>query len=440
MNDSTISLSMIAPEAIGARSKRDSLRSSLRSSLATLLEDCPICLDAMRPEDLGHILQCERHCGFNMCKNCIGSLITSSKDDFQMASDGNLHVKVYLHCPNCRSDLSQSIRHTLLLRKVSEVRFLKTPESEWTSSQVRLKNAMHTTEVQKAIKHARIVEAEHFGEDAIDEEEDEDYFSSNNDSKMESYVEQWGVEADLSHGVHDSFVAPRPPAQTVREEVIRVDPTLFSGLDEVLTEDEREEVTKLMTRGKPIFLVRAAEILYNALQKLYNPQVQRLQPLFDPQKLRETSMDRKKSWRRRSIARRSSVFQLIADAEAAEQNRLDREEKKVYKELQALQNQNPRSRIAQHRQLERELRIQADFQKRFPIPVRMPKAVKLDLSLPFDMELVDYTWGGKIQNKNTIGCWCAECAVAFFCNFNTYPSLLVSHRSLKLSLLLSIEQ
>jgi hypothetical protein len=98
--------------------------------------------------------------------------------------------------------------------------------------------------------------------------------------------------------------------------------------------------------------------------------------------------------RKGSLSRRSSVYQLIADAEAAH----GKEEKKISEQTHALQqnNANPRSRVGQHRQMERELRIQADFQKRFPIPVRMPKAVQLDLSLPFDLEFVDYTWSGEL--------------------------------------------
>ena len=369
-----------------------------RSSLATLLEDCPICLDRMKCTDLGHPLQCKRHCGFNMCKTCIESLITSSKDDFQLASDGNMHVKVYLHCPNCRSDLSHSIRHTLLLRKVDELTSLKTSESEWTSSQVRLKKALHTTEVKKAIQHARIMEAEYFGFDEedddnmffFDDDDDDDSDDDDDKSGLENYVgEEWGVEADLCNGVHTSFRVPRPPAPVIREEAIRVDPTLFAGLDSFLTEDERKEVTELMTRGKPSLLVDAAEILYNALQKLSTPKPSSLAAAN-----RQTATDKRAHIRRRSLTRRSSVFQLIADAKIA-QGRRNKEEKKVSEAMQALQN--PRSRAAQHRQLEREMRIQAEFQKRFPLPVRMPKAVKLDLSLPFDMELVDYTWGGELH-------------------------------------------
>ncbi|VEU45041.1 unnamed protein product [Pseudo-nitzschia multistriata] len=367
-----------------ASNRMDSLRSSQfsrRTSLAALIEDCPICLDAMGSVDVEHILQCERHCGFNMCKNCIDSLITSSKDDFQMASDGNMHVKVYLHCPNCRSDLSHSIRHTLLLRKVDELELLTCPESEWTNSQVRLKRALHTTEVLKAIKHARIVEAEYYGRDLNDSFNDSD--DSETDSQIEQYVEQWGVEVDLTNGTHNSFVTPRPPAVVFPEEAIRIDPTLFAGLDSFLSEDEQKEVTKLMTGGKPSLLVEAANILYDTLQKLYNP---------EPSATGKNLLNRKNS-RRKSLARKSSVFQLIAEAEVAEGKR-DKEARKTAEEMQALQN----PRFAQQRQLERDLRIRANFQKRFPIPVRMPKAVKLDLSLPFDMELVDYNWGGTVMD------------------------------------------
>ena len=373
--------------------------SSRRSSLAVMIEDCIICLDEMQGSDYVHLLQCERHCGFNMCKNCIESLLSSSKDGFQEASDGNMHVKVYLHCPNCRSDLSHSIRDTLLLRKVNELRNTEIPETEWTNSQIRLKKALHTNEVQQAIKHARKMEAEYFGnEDDFDDDDDDydydddDYFDGGDD---EDYtVEQWGVEADISNGVHTSFYSPRPPDPVIREEAIRVDPTLFAGLDYFLAEDERREVTKLMTRGDPSLLAEAAEILHTVAQNISsNP----TKPASLAANNRPTTAITEKPAnirRKASLCRRSSVYQLIADAEVAH----SKEEKKVSEQTRALQqnNANPRSRVGQHRLMERELRIQADFQKRFPIPVRMPKAVQLDLSLPFDLEFVDYTWSGEL--------------------------------------------
>jgi hypothetical protein len=346
-----------------------------------MFEDCPICLDEMQPTDYEHLLQCERHCGFNMCKSCIESLLASSKDDFQEASDGNRHVKVYLHCPNCRSDLSHTIRDTLLLRKADEITYHKKKDkSEWTPSQLRLEKVLHTPAVQQAIQQARKLEAEYMGRDDFDgglilEEEEE-------------YIEEWGVEADFDVGVHESFREPRPPSPVRREEAVQVDPTLFAGLDHFLTEDQRKEVTELMTSGDPSLLADAAEILHTVARQLHNPK-----PSVPPM---PSKTDDSAVRRRKSLARRSSVFQLIQEAEVAHIKHDNPKEKNVNDACNVL---NPHSRVVQHRQLERELRIHADFQKRFPIPVRMPKAIDIDLTQPFDMEFVDYTWGGKSLNN-----------------------------------------
>ena len=53
-----------------------------------------------------------------------------------------------------------------------------------------------------------------------------------------------------------------------------------------------------------------------------------------------------------------------------------------------------RIRIARHKQLGRELRQKAIFQKRFPLPVRMPKAIELQLPLTDELDLMDYEWDG----------------------------------------------
>lgn len=399
-------------------SRMNSVRSSQlprRRSIAEFLEDCPICLDEMTRADANHVLLCERRCGFNMCKNCIDSLITSSKDDFQMASDGNMHVKVYINCPNCRSDLSQSLRQTLLLRKVDEITCLTIPKSEWTSSQLRLKNALPTDEVQKAIRLARIMEAEYHGKVVdFDEEEhslallDVDGDDTESSSQSENEIEQWGVEVDFTHGVNGAFVTPRAPEPVARvEEVTRIDPTLFAGLDSFLSDDERKEVTRLMTGGDPLELVDAAEILYDALQRISNPNPTTIPPIRNRRSNMAPSGINKNT---RSIKRRSSIYDLIEDSQhgegegegeervAEQANFQDLRTRNARQELRSRARQQLRSRVVQHRQHERELRSLANFQRRFPIPVRMPKAVKLDLSLPFDMELLDHTWGGTVMD------------------------------------------
>lgn len=255
---------------------------SRRSSLATFgkLESCPICLELMQECDFAHLLHCK--CGFNMCMTCIGSLISSSKDDFQEASDGNLHVKIYLNCPNCRSDLSNSIRDTLLLRKVNALVNNKLPEPEWTDSQIRLKKVLHTKSVQKAISEAKKLERECFGngeneslahyDEGEDLENDENFLNDSVSKEYGQSTSAWGVEADITNGVHTSFYVPHVEGEMnptlIREEAIKIDPTLFPGLDYFLSEEQRIEVTSLMTSGDPFLLAEAAEILYNVARNI----------------------------------------------------------------------------------------------------------------------------------------------------------------------------
>jgi hypothetical protein len=81
------------------------------------VSDCQICFGPMSESDLKHPLHCATpHCYFNFCASCIQSLIKSSEDAYMIGSDGSRQVKVFLQCPNCRYDLSKSIRRTLLLR------------------------------------------------------------------------------------------------------------------------------------------------------------------------------------------------------------------------------------------------------------------------------------------------------------------------------------
>jgi hypothetical protein len=363
--------------------------SESRISSNVMLDDCPICLNEMHQTDYDHLLQCEHHCGFNMCKSCIESLLASSKDDFQEASDGNRHVKVYLHCPNCRSDLSHTIRDTLVLRKADEILHSEVDPSEWTASQIRMEKAMQTPAVQQAIKEARKLEAEYYYGDEFESNEFVTF-----DEEDEQFIEEWGVEADCIQGVHDSFRAPPPPEQLSSDEMVRIDPTLFAGLDFALTEEQRLEVTEYMTSGDPALLVEAANILHKVAQDLTDSSRRQHSPT-EPVTTTEKSLTNRNV--RKSLARRSSVFQLIAEAQVA--HGADKEDEKKVNETcsAALSRATPRSRVAQHRNFERELRLQADFQKCFPLPVRMPKAIELDLDLPFDIELVDYTWGGKGQ-------------------------------------------
>ena len=240
-------------QLVGAsvRSGSSRRRSSVCSIHSALMEDeqshldCTICLDRMHMVDYKHPLQCEfRQCGFNFCMNCIESLITSSKDDFQMSSDGNRHVKVYLHCPNCRSDLGWTIRDTLLLRKADFILMNEhLSDSQLSASQLRLKHEIHKPQVQQAIQTARKLEAEFFGKqlESIHSKAAENAAATSSSSRSNSLRssrndEEWGVEADLLNGVHSSIHLPKGQLLSMEPEPVQADKTLLQGLDYAMTE------------------------------------------------------------------------------------------------------------------------------------------------------------------------------------------------------------
>ena len=65
-------------------------------------QTCPICLHPMSPQDILYPIQCPSSttspalCRYNFCTECMSSLLKSSKDDYQQASDGSRRVKIRL--------------------------------------------------------------------------------------------------------------------------------------------------------------------------------------------------------------------------------------------------------------------------------------------------------------------------------------------------------
>lgn len=334
-----------------------------------VFENCPICLERMLEADRRHPLQCEQHCGYNFCQSCVQSFISSSNDDYLESSDGNRHVKVYLQCPNCRSDLTKTIHNTLLLRKVGAFKAAQAKNLPLNESQQRLAKVVDSDGVRKAIRQAQKEEDIYFGRTS-------EYLEASGNSPSDVEYQEWGVEADLHAGVHDSILMLPPISK--REIGPKIDNTLFSGLDEVFdNDDQRRVITEQMTSGDPDEVSQAAHFLW---LKALHPK-------------RFSALEKKK--KRSPHMRRSSVLGLIEEARHA----------RMLKETKANDDSSVdthhsssadtrRVRIARHKQLGRELRQKATFQKRFPLPVRMPKAIELQLPLTDELDLMDYEWDG----------------------------------------------
>ena len=376
------------------------------------------------------------------------------------SSDGNRHVKVFLHCPNCRSNLGGTIRDTLLLRKADTIRRLVKQQKQeqdgidnknhqkfkedavvqLTKSQQRLFNVIHTPEVREAITQARELEAGYMGKQHMGS-----FMSlrssagaSSNASMaqirqeiLESYedeasIEEWGFEVDLG-GVHDSFRTPKENkhrgGRHQPEETVKVDPTLFAGLNDFLTDDQKRQITWQMTSGDPDQLAAASLKLWHVLHDDdYDSE-------GDAYGHSQESSPSCRCSNRPRLCKKSSVFQLIAEAQAAhekERNGLGGEEKKtaelVDRQHQAFFAAASSSPPNQRRSLVgSNLQQQIAFQKAFPLPVRMPKTIALH-AVPRDHEnnragkkwdyqnhmvqLVDHEWDGTVidsYSKISIG-------------------------------------
>jgi len=201
-------------------------------------QDCPICLDPMSKADIAYPILCT--CGFNFCVNCIGQLIEKSKDEPEMASDGNIAVKIRLQCPQCRKDLQDTIHDTLILRQTKTFkRLIQENDSELSASELRQKHDLGKSTLSNVLENAK---AKY------------DKFSLIRKSSSDS---EEGIEVHLSEADNRTITSN----STMVPEVKFVDTSLFNGLEYFMSEEEQLFVTELMTSGDLHKLAQAAQIL-----------------------------------------------------------------------------------------------------------------------------------------------------------------------------------
>ena len=338
------------------------------------------------------------------------SLITSSQDDYEMASDGSRQVKIFLHCPQCRSDLRTSIRDTLLLRRADEAQQTLLEQQRQSSEQqsslhpqssehqsnnhsnprrlFRIKAALADDLVHEALVDAAAREADFFGWHTDSSSSSSSSSSSDNDDDPPSFRHKdassfsecdtaWGVEADLLRGVHSSFYIPA--SQSVRktalqQRILTIDKTLLGGLAEHLSAQQQEQVTEYFTSGDPAQLVQGAEILRKAA---------RMATVDSGSGLNESF--------------RGSVYALIAQANQARQ--------KAQKRRRSSSKQASHSPTRRKR-LYRAVQQQANYLQTHPLPVRLPKSIQINLPDPWargnggytGLQFCDDVWDGTLRD------------------------------------------
>ncbi|KAL7547002.1 hypothetical protein ACHAWF_010323 [Thalassiosira exigua] len=409
--------------------------------------DCPLCLCPLEPFDEAHPLQCpSQHCHFNCCTDCLGQMIKSAKDDHVEASDGNT-FRVFLHCPNCRSNLGPSIRDTLLLRKVdkySREAFhgcgLDVIDETLSASELRFKHALEDDEyISSSIEGAKRREDEFFrrGHDAREGREDREekkssgYLDGHDDSfngsfgrlggglgrqgSVWSFDDEEGVEADLLTGPHNSFIyrhhsqLPSTMAKTVeavQAEDVEADKTLLFGLDAFMTEEEQQFVTRQMISGDPAKLAAATEMMHyvSALSR------QGMKPSMKRQNSRLNQLGSKRHML-------ESIKEVIREGNEARKLEEEKEARQVAgavaSRLTAAARGVANVRRNQHRLVDMEVKRQMDYMKIHPLPLRMPKYAEITVSraTTLGLDFMDDVWDGTVLdafskitvNKNLIG-------------------------------------
>ena len=402
--------------------------------------DCPLCLSPLSSYDHTHPIQCpSNHCHFNSCLDCLESMIKATKDEGTEASDGNF-FRVFLHCPNCRSNLGPSIRDTVLLRKVDKkyshhddgggggLHNNEDDELTLSTSERRFKNALEKDDdVKVAVENAQNRENEFFGSLPDATNTLDDYFlgssigSFGRGESIWSFDDEEGVEADINIGPHKSFVFRHhsqinlmKDAKRKEEEALQLlknvkpDSTLLIGLDAFMTEQEQKLVTSQMVSGDISKLAAATETMHyvGALAKQgIKPSLQRKNSSNSMMLIVDGIGEGSSSNINGGGGKRSSVLASIKEV-----IRGGNEARRIEEERRGRGNNNtPVGVVATHllaetfaggrrkekKAVDMEMKQQIQYMKLHPLPLRMPKYVEAGTDCK-RLTFLDDNWDGTV--------------------------------------------
>lgn len=409
-------------------------------------EDCLLCLSSMLPYDTSHPIQCpSQYCQFNCCLSCLESIIKATKDH-TVASDENTFL-TSLHCPNCRSNLGPSIRDTVLLRKIDKYLHLGTSSSsddgdgddQLSASELRLKKALATNEdhIASDIDEARKREDDFFGRDHPSNDADGAVASSSykedldegtsKTRRLSSFIDEEGVEADITQGVHKSFIFRHKSQmgfdlsalddlddedeEEIDLENVEPDPSLLAGLDYFLAEEEKRFITAQLTSGDLTKLAATAEMMHHvglmALADIKpNTLKQRRKSISS-----QTRGDRRGSMHQSML---SSIKDVIRESNEARLIEMEKEEANMRKKTNGavgittmqLVNATNSSAAGQRRQkllLDAKMKQQMEFMIMYPLPIHMPKYTKITVRRSGSpcITVVDDVWNGTVLDAFT---------------------------------------
>jgi hypothetical protein len=269
-------------------------------------------------------------------------------DGYAESSDGSRQLKINLQCPMCRGayqiPTTTDVADTVLLKASTIVaanillrQAAATPlpgtvlDSECSATALAARNKFleetNLKELQDAVKTMRLYNA-----------------SLPENKKRNAGVPDLDYDAwrpYLQNGKHSPKSASSIATEE-RDSVLPRDPTLFVGLEEILTLDEQEFITSMLVSGKTELLVQAAQLLNGVLQVSAGP---------------------------RSA---QTIAQLSLGPSAGRTNNHNKSQRKP-----------PKLSMAQ-------IEHQHKVRKRFPIPSHMPRCVTLPVFDPSNNNILKF--------------------------------------------------
>lgn len=233
-------------------------------------------MEELSPSETVYSLPCTK-CDFNYCSTCVEDFVRSSRDDYQIASDGSRQVKVHIACPQCREKYPMDISKVLLLRKVH---FLGNnafssegdplPDQDLKATELAQKRDLFTRKKKRLVElsHGLYLKVKEGKLDLTKMDAAQDICQR----VFQSLPEPTGASTDEED--EDDYVdnpsSPRAPK-------VQVDNSLFQGLQDFLGWDEKVFLTDLFTSGEVAKLMQASMILNGVLKMSMQPPSQRSQ-------------------------------------------------------------------------------------------------------------------------------------------------------------------
>lgn len=230
--------------------------------------DCPLCLEELSTGDEAFPLLCPtEHCDFNYCSKCIQHFLEAAAADYSEASDGSKQLKVHVQCPKCRSKYKSEkypedviVSDTLLLRLAVSLQSLMagqaTDDSTLSACQLRRKRDFLQKTSFERLEDAHRRYVAYLKENGKEESDDDSMLLLD---LWKSHLEPTNATLSTVHSSGSDDASSEP------KEMAWYDPTLFQGLDELLSEEEAYFLTSLLTSGKTESLLQAAIILNGVL-------------------------------------------------------------------------------------------------------------------------------------------------------------------------------